>query len=458
MSRDQERDVTRRALIKWGIAAGAALGVSHAKLAEIFARAGGNELAHAATDLPTKRSVHIRAGNGGLAWFTLLWPHNDIAAAAGNNPVTTWPYSAALTRKITGTGGTLTLGPNTPFAALEPAQQMTVFMAGRNEAHVQNPVSISRSLNGNSMFAIAALLQQASPTVVPVITVDDVQLGTAPGAPRAAVVPTGEDIVGLFNSAASRAGGLLERAHYAGHADLYRAHFETLAQLNRAANRTTTHEAYMTARSAAQFLGQNLAAKLAITPADEAAYGIDGTMRPEVAEIGRTLIVTAKAFQLRLTSSVVLPGVRDDPHDGFTNTDKASTPADLKKVLDGFMNDLKNRIDDVTGRPLSEDFVLTIEGDTPKTPLDRTNWLDNTPSDSNWVYVYSGGSLKSGWFGGIDRNGTTKGFNPMTGAATSYDGDTQAQAAVAAVAYAIAKGDKRKVGDFSRLDITGLVV
>jgi hypothetical protein len=102
--------------------------------------------------------------------------------------------------------------------------------------------------------------------------------------------------------------------------------------------------------------------------------------------------------------------------------------------------------------------VLTIEGDTPKTPLDRTNWLDNTPSDSNWVYVYGGGSLKSGWFGGIDRSGTTKGFNPMTGAPTTYDGDTQAQAAVAAVAYAIAKGDKRKVGDFSQLDITGLVV
>ena len=60
-----------------------------------------------------------------------------------------------------------------------------------------------------------------------------------------------------------------------------------------------------TARSAAQFLGKNLAAELAITPTDLAAYGIDGNMRPDVAEIGKTLIVTAKAFQLRLTSSVV---------------------------------------------------------------------------------------------------------------------------------------------------------
>ena len=74
------------------------------------------------------------------------------------------------------------------------------------------------------------------------------------------------------------------------------------------------------------------------------------------------------------------------------------------------------------------------------------------------MYVYSGGLIKSGWFGGIDRSGAVKGFDPTSGAPTSsYDGDTQAQAAVAAVAYAICKGDKRRIQDFSRLDISGLV-
>ncbi|HUS33278.1 MAG TPA: hypothetical protein VMZ53_32470 [Kofleriaceae bacterium] len=464
MTRDRDRDITRRALIQWGVAAGAALGVSKSRLAEIFERTGDKQLAHAASSAPTKRSVHIRAGNGGLAWFTLLWPHNDIAAAAPNNPVTTWPHAPAVTRKLTGTGGQLTVGPNTPFVGLEgDTATVTAFMAGNNEAHVQNPNSIARSLNGNSMFAIASVLQQASPTVIPVITVDDVALGTAPGSPRAAVVPTGLDIVGLFNSAASRAGGLLERAKYAGHADLYRSHFETLAQLNRASGRSTTRDSYATARSAAGFLGQNLAAKLAVQPADEIAYGIknaDGTpstMRQEVVAIARTLIVTAKAFQLHLTSSVVLPGVRDDPHDAFTNTAKANTARDLKTVLDAFMRDLKNRNDDATGAPLSEDIVITIEGDTPKTPLDRTNWLDDTPGNSNWMYVYSGGLIKTGWLGGIDRNRGVKGFDPATGAPTPYDGDLGAQAAVAAVAYAITKGDKRRVQDFSRVDISGIV-
>jgi hypothetical protein len=307
------------------------------------------------------------------------------------------------------------------------------------------------------------VLQQASATVIPVITVEDVQLGTAPGSPRAAVVPTGQDIVGLFNSAASRAGGLLERARYAGHADLYRAHFETLAQLNRASGRSTARDSYATARSAAGFLGQNLAAQLAITQADEIAYGIknaDGTptaMRAEIVAIGRTLIVAAKAFQLHLTSSIVLPGVRDDPHDAFTNTAKAGTAAQLKTVLDAFMNDLGRRTDDLTGQSLRDDIVMTVEGDTPKTPMDRTNWLDDTPGNSNWMYVYSGGTLKSGWFGGIDRNRVVKGFDPATGAATSYDGDLGAQAAVAAVAYAISKGDIRRVQDFSRVDIAGVV-
>jgi hypothetical protein len=462
MSRDRSRELTRRALIKYSLAAGAALGVSQRRILEVLERHGGRGIAEAAAASPTKRSVHIRGVNGGIAWFTLLWPHNAIAAAAGTNPVTTWPFAAAQTRTVSGTGGMLTLGPNTPFANAEPGKQITAIMAGSNEAHTNNPNSIVRALSGNSMFAICSVLQQASPSVIPVITVDDAQLGTAPGSPRAAVVPTGDDIVGLFNSAASRAGGLLEAARYAGHADLYRAHYETLASLNRAANRSTTHDSYATARSAARFLGTNLAAELAIKPEDLAAYGIDSNMRPDVAEIGRTLIVTAKAFQLRLTSSVILPGLRDDPHQAFNDLGSLdATTAALKRVLDAFFADLANRTDSVTGEKLADDIVMTFEGDTPKTPLDRTNWLDNTPQDSNWVYIYGGGKLKSGWFGGIapgGPNGKVTGFDPATGAATDYDGDRQAKAAVGAVAYAVAKGDIRAVQDFTRDDISAVIV
>jgi hypothetical protein len=306
------------------------------------------------------------------------------------------------------------------------------------------------------VFAIAAVLQNANPGVVPVIAVDDSEYGAATGAPAAAVVPTGADIVGLFNSAASRAGSLLATTT---HADLYQARYATLAALNRAAERSTTRSAYATGRSAARFLGTNLAAQLQILPADEARYGIDATMRKEIADIGRTLIVAAKAFQMGLTSSVILPALRDDPHQAFADPIglRASTTG-LKKVLDGFMADLASRTDGVTGVKLSDDIVITIDGDTPKTPLGSNNWLDDTPANSNWMYVYGGGKLKTGWLGGVLRDGTTTGFDPATGRPATYNGDLQAKAACAAVAYAIARGDLRAVQDVSRIDISGIIV
>ena len=44
-----------------------------------------------------------------------------------------------------------------------------------------------------------------------------------------------------------------------------------------------------------------------------------------------------------------------------------------------------------------------------------------------------------------------------TGASAPYQRDVQARAAVAAVAYAITKGDTRRVGDFTNADITGII-
>jgi hypothetical protein len=453
--RDHDRTVTRRALIQWSLAAGAALGVSRSRIVEVLERTAGKGIAEAAGTTTRKRSVHLRGVEGGLAWFQLLWPHNDIALARDTNPRIPFHLPGDHT-VINGTGGKLTLCADSPFAALPADRQMTVFMAGGNEAHTSKPAKIAHALSGNSIFAIAAVLQHDNPGVVPVIAVGDSEYGIAPGAPAAAVVPSGVDIVGLFNSAASRAGGLLATT---AHADLYRARYAMLAGLNSAAERSTTRRAYATARSAAGFLGTNLSAQLQITAADEQRYGIDGTMRREIADIGRTLIVTAKAFEMGLTSSVILPALRDDPHQAFADpTGLRASTTGLKKVLDGFLADLASRTDSVTGARLSDEIVMTIDGDTPKTPLDSNNWLDNTPSDSNWVYVYGGGKLKTGWFGGIDRNGATTGFDPATGAPAPYSGDLQAKAACAAVAYAIARGDRRAVQDFSRLDITGIVV
>src|SRR5207237_7137428 len=113
------------------------------------------------------------------------------------------------------------------------------------------------------------------------------------------------------------------------------------------------------------------------------------------------------------------------------------------------------------GRPLSKDIVITIEGDTPKTPFKASptgDWGDTPPANSNCIFIYGNGALRTGWFGAIDRNQNVTGFDPATGAAAPPKPDVQAKAAATAVIYALARGDLRRVQDFSRTDITGLIV
>jgi hypothetical protein len=439
--RDQEREITRRALIKWSVAAGAALGVSRSKVFEILERTAGKDVAFAAAENATTRSVHIIAGNGGNAWFQLLWPHNDIAAA--NNPNFAW-HRPGESRLVAGTDKPLTVGPDTPFADLPAGRQMTVFQMGNNQTHTADPDTVT-TLNGSNIISIASALQSASPSVIPMIAIGGVNVGTAPGSARPAAVGNADGVVGLFNSAASRAGGLLSKST---DATLYKAHYDAFAQLNRAQNRSTQKSAYLTASNAAQFLGTNLSAKLQIVQADLDRYGIDGTTRANVRDIGRALIVAVKAFKMGLTNSVSLPAMRDDPHGAFADGSAMSVPPMLKKVFDGFMNDLKNTVDDNTGKVLADDTVMTITGDTTKNPLQRGGWPDGTPNNSNVMWVYSAGHLMSGWFGGTLRNGTAQGFD-ATGATAAYNGANTARMGLASVAYAIAKRDDRAITAFA---------
>lgn len=436
--RDEQHELSRRSLIKWSVAAGAALGVSRSKVFDILERAGGKGLAFAAAENPTHRSVHLIAGNGGLAWFQLFWPHNDVAAA--NNPAFAVKPGSTV---VAGTDNKLTLGVDAPWTNLPAQRQVTIFQCGQNQTHTGDPTSVV-TLNNNGIFAIASALQATSPSVIPLIAINGATVGTAPGAATAAAVGSGDGIVNLFNSAASRAGGLLAKANDAA---LYKAHYDAFTQLNRAANRSTTRGSYATASGAAQFLGTNLAAKLAITPADLQRYGIDGNTRQNAADIGRAFIIAVKSFKMGLTNSIVMPAMNDDPHGAWDNNDVATVGPSLKGIFDGFMADLAATTDDVTGKNLADDTVITIHGDTTKDPLSRPGWGDGTPMNSNVVYVYSAGDLKSGWFGGTDRNANVQGFD-NTGKPTAYNGATEAKFALASIAYAIAKRDDRAISNF----------
>lgn len=439
--RDEKHELTRRALIKWSVAAGAALGVSRSRVFEILEKTGGRGIAYAASESPVARSVHLMAGNGGLAHFQLCWPQVDIANA--RNPNFAW-HKIGMEQTVAGTARPLVVGPDTPWSNLSGERQVTCFTAGNNETHVNNATS-TVTLNGNNIFAVASALQAAAPSVIPVVTIGGADAGNAPGSARPANVGSGDGIVGLFNSAASRAGGLLAKTS---DAQLYKAHYDAFIQLNRASNRSTTKSSYTTASGAAGFLGTNLAAKLQISAEDLTRYGIDGNTRGNVASIGRAFIVAVKAFKMGLMNSLVLPAFLDDPHGHFDSGDVNVVPPQVKKVFDAFMADLTANADDNTMQSLADDTVITIHGDTPKDCRNRSGWPDGTAGNTNHIYVYSAGHLKSGWFGSVDRNGNVQGFGP-DGKTAAYNSATTGKLATASIAYAIAKRDERAISQFA---------
>ncbi len=452
--RERKRRVGRRALMKWSLAAGAAFGLPQWKVFEVLEMTGGKALADDASCATTNRSVHIVAGRGGFAWFTLLWPHNDIAAA--RNSSFAW-HAIGEEMMAEDTHKPLTLGPHTPWQSLPGGRQVTCLMGGTNETHTNTPATTERVSMNNGLFATCAAIQTASPTVVPVIAVDDAPYRGAEGSPRVARVGSANDIVSLFNAAASRAGGLLSNPQ---NAELYSNAYSAFLSLRAAAGRETMRAGHAAATRSAQLLGQNLADRLRPTDEDFARYGIDAGSRTENRNLARGLIVTAKAFSLGLTSSVILPAFRDDPHGAFADMGNlTNTVSTLQRTLDAFMGDL-DAVDDPTcsGTSIGDNTVISIHGDTPKNPLQRANWPDGTPGNANWTYVLGAGYLKTGWFGGINRGGNVTTYNPTTGEDSGSNTGNTAESSAAAVTYCVARGDMRRVNDFySGADINGLV-
>jgi hypothetical protein len=447
-------DHARRDFVKWTVGLGAALGLRPWKVFEVTESVVGPAMAQSASCSTVNRSVHNIMGNGGFAWMTQLWPH----AQQATDPKGAFYAGGMATNQPVDAGDhPMKLGPEAPFQAFN--KKMTAFVCGTNETHTGTPQSAANVATGVRLFAAVAALQTASPTLVPAIGIGTLPYGTAAGAPAIASVPNPAGMVDIFNSAASSAGGLLANANDAA---LFEAYYKANLSLHAAAARPTLTRGYLTGKVAANLLGKNLASQLKPTADDLARYGVSSGTPAKLQNIANTLITTVKAFKLNLTSTVLLPGMQDDPHGAFADmATLSSTVVTLGKIWNAFMGDMMAEPDPMcSGAKLGDNLVVTWSGDTPKEPYNASGWPDGTPGNSNWLYVLGNGYLKAGWFGQVKADNTIETFNASSGANVS-GGSSAAMAgpAGAAVLYAVAKGDIRRVNDFFRGgDISGLTV
>ncbi len=446
----------RRQFLRWSATLAAALGLERSKFLNVLGDTAGVAMADGAACASTNRSVHLVAGNGGLSNFSLIFPQVAIAQGAASNPNFAF-HAPGMATMASGTNQPLIYAPESPFQKQGPTKQMTMFMAGSNETHTSNPVTAATISSSSGMISAAAAIQSANPTLLPVIGVNPLVYGTAPGAPPVATVADSAGLVGLFNSQASQT--LLAMPQ---NASLHEAYYKAFLGLNAAAGRTTMVTPMNTGKVAANLLGRNLASALTPTSQDDANYGINSGSQTKFVEIAHCLCTAVKAFKLGLTSCVIFPAMLDDPHDMFDsgNGQAQMTAQTLGMIFTAFMNDCMAAPDpSCSSQKLWDSMIFTIHGDTTKDPTNRGGWPDGTPGNSNTLYVYGNGYLKTGWFGSIDGSGNVTGFDPTTGAAVPGQASSMTAApAAAAVAYAVAKGDSRRVEDFyTGPALTGIV-
>jgi len=444
------RGNSRRSFLKFASAVGAGLAVSRTDVLNFIADTGGSAMADECVG--RNRMVSLIGGNGGFAWFQLLWPHNGVAKS-GNGGVAFHAQGKAI--EAPDTDRPQMWAPETPWQSLGKRRRMTAMMAGTNQTHNSTPSSAVDVGGGINVLAAAASLHQSLPSLLPVIGVAPFDFGSAPGAPQVTTVGDPEGMVGLFDSAASKA---VLAAH--GDAANYEAYYKAFLGLNKVSGRSTYQRQLRITKASANFLGKNLASLLAPDAADLARYGITAGSPNKLRDIAYGLLTTVNAFKMGLTNSVILPVLRDDPHGAFNDMGNLNmTVGTLGTILDEFMKDLEAQKDPgCSTKSLADTTVMTIHGDTPKDPTDRSGWPDGTPGNSNWVYVYGAGHLKTGWFGGIEANGGVQGFDPKTG--NSVGGMSSGQttnAANAAILYAVSQGDKVAIQQFTSQPISGLV-
>jgi hypothetical protein len=433
----------RRKFLKWCTAAAAVMGLERTGMLNALSGTAGVAAADALT-LHTRRFIGMVAGNGGFAWFQLIWPHVDVAT--GTNPA--YALHAMGQTRAAATQKPFFYTPESPFQDAGANWQVSAFMAGSNETHTAAPISASSIASGVGMFAgIAAEQKTRLSTLIPVVANDRMRVSyqAADNAPPIAAVPNSDGVVALFSSAAS--GRLLKQAE---DARLYEATYKAFSSL--ASSQKCTHDlaGFRTGQVASNVLGNNFASRLTMSQADLQRYGVIGAPGNMV-NFAKDLWMALRLFQYDLSAMYLMNAFNDDPHGAFAAGDVApqQRAAVLGKIFDAFRADAASIPDpSAPGLSLADNLVFSVTGDTPKNPLQRMGWPDGTPRNSNWIYVMGNGYLKTGWHGGVRADGSVDSWDPATGADIKNPaGEATSKAtnaAAAAAYYAVTCGQ----GDF----------
>ncbi len=457
------RGASRRDFIKGVFAASAALGLGPTRALEMLDEIGGSALAAGAIN--ANRTVHIIGGDGGGAWFTLVWPvPGTMTELATNNTV---PYddmnkatkisSGALEdrtlwhRKVNG---------QPLWSNYGDKKLVTAMLCGTNIGHETAPkmAGNSNTIPSGSIgsFAACAAIQTTVQSLVPVIGINrnavPMPYGAATGSPSPAGVPDSNAMINLFSSSASK---LMARLADQGNAKLYEEYYKAFLGLVKTVDRATYQRAYEDSRVAISLVSQNLGSVLMPAPGQVDAWCGPAAIDANVKALANNLIVAANAFKKGLCSQVMMPAFNDDPHFVWADRARVTRIADgITLVFQSFMDYLNTIPDPVDqSKKLSDNLVMTVCADLMKGPFSNANsdWTDSTPGASNWMYVMSNGYMKPGWFGQISRTGKMN-YDPDTGKlyTPAQFGDTMVTpGALGAMLYAVSRGNDRRVRDFT---------
>src|SRR5688572_18396237 len=149
---------SRRRFLRWACAAGALLAVERSRFLNVLNDTAGVAMAQDSCGV-TNKSVHIVAGDGGFAWFQLLWPHNDIAASNNEN----FAFHAFGEQTMaTDTDKPFTFGPEAPWRDFDKTKRISAFMSGQNQTHTATPATAATVGNNQNLLAVCAAIQRTS--------------------------------------------------------------------------------------------------------------------------------------------------------------------------------------------------------------------------------------------------------------------------------------------------------